>query len=136
MSKEKSNDKDKDVKRKLKNKYILNDSLKEKLLEWPEVLAFIEVLQKHIEKLTKKLDKMKAKKDCKNVSTQTGNESTDKTKSFVEDIQEAAEMVTKNSGFVYEETSGMYYDYNTGYYYNAVGCFSLNLHKIINFMYF
>ncbi|KAJ3638730.1 hypothetical protein MTP99_002069 [Tenebrio molitor] len=42
-----------------------------------------------------------------------------RTKSIIEEIKEAAELATQNSGFVYDECSGMYYDANSGYYYNA-----------------
>lgn len=66
----------------------------------------------------------------KDVSTQTEEykalaEEVDETnstkpKTLAEEITEAAEIATQQSGFVYEQTSGMYYDYNSGYYYNAV----------------
>lgn len=39
---------------------------------------------------------------------------------FVEEIKQAAQSVSVQSGFVYEPTSGLYYDCSTGYYYNAV----------------
>ncbi|RZB41680.1 G-patch and/or FHA domain containing protein, partial [Asbolus verrucosus] len=44
---------------------------------------------------------------------------TEEPKSIAEEIKEAAELATQNSGFVYDATSGMYYDSSTGYYYNA-----------------
>ncbi|XP_066157411.1 angiogenic factor with G patch and FHA domains 1 isoform X1 [Euwallacea fornicatus] len=119
----------------------LDLDLKEKLNDLPEVLKFIERLQKIIEKQVKKVIKWKNKvkqlqeKKSKHVFTQTdsdvfakdtvgnnhllsesglGNE-----KSLVDDIREAAEQAVQNSGFVYDEASGLYYDSNSGYYYNS-----------------
>ncbi|CAH0551479.1 unnamed protein product [Brassicogethes aeneus] len=113
-----------------KNKYELKEDMKLKLVEYPEILQYIEMLQRYIEKQRKKLKKWKTKikKSIKRkeIAIQTDyqanneNESMDsKPKSLAEDIKDAAEQAMQNSGFVYEETSGMYYDYNTGYYYNA-----------------
>lgn len=54
------------------------------------------------------------------VQTDATYETSKEPKSIIEEIKEAAELATQNSGFVYDECSGMYYDANTGYYYNAV----------------
>ncbi|XP_064211964.1 angiogenic factor with G patch and FHA domains 1 isoform X3 [Tribolium castaneum] len=97
-------------------KYEISASLKEKLRELPEALAYIRLLEKQIRKQKKKLRKLRAKlKQVKrhDVGTQT------ETKSIIEEITEAAELATQNQGFVYDEASGMYYDSNSGYYYNA-----------------
>ncbi|EFA06298.2 Angiogenic factor with G patch and FHA domains 1-like Protein [Tribolium castaneum] len=96
-------------------KYEISASLKEKLRELPEALAYIRLLEKQIRKQKKKLRKLRAKLKVKrhDVGTQT------ETKSIIEEITEAAELATQNQGFVYDEASGMYYDSNSGYYYNA-----------------
>ncbi|KAJ8962662.1 hypothetical protein NQ318_001056 [Aromia moschata] len=120
-----------------KGKYELSPSLKEKLKEIPEAMEYIETLHKLIKKQIKKISKWRSRikklqkpKDSGTQTdsvTNTANNSQNtvkidveqETKSLAEEIKEAAEMATQNSGFVFEETSGMYYDYNTGYYYNA-----------------
>lgn len=60
------------------------------------------------------------KAKVKDVSVQTDNLADSEPKDIIEDIKEAAELATQNTGFVYDEHTGMYYDSNTGYYYNAV----------------
>ncbi|CAG9766310.1 unnamed protein product [Ceutorhynchus assimilis] len=116
----------------------LDDDIRKSLEDFPEVLSFIEKLQRIIQKQVKKIIKWKRKakqileNTGKNVSTQTHfdeniQESLNEIesieikgeKSFADDIREAAEQATQSTGFVYEETSGLYYDYNSGYYYNA-----------------
>ncbi|KAL3285880.1 hypothetical protein HHI36_000400 [Cryptolaemus montrouzieri] len=123
-----------------KNKaiFVLTEDMREKLVNFPEILRFIEKLLKYIDKNRYKIKRYaknhKRSHSLKDVSIQTDlpmTESTQdcmtnvekteeqSTKSIAEDIKDAAEQAIQNSGFVYEETSGMYYDYNTGYYYNA-----------------
>ncbi|XP_019865606.1 angiogenic factor with G patch and FHA domains 1 isoform X2 [Aethina tumida] len=120
-----------------KDKYELKQELKDKLQDLPEVLEFIELLQKYIEKQKRKLKRLKVKcKDSvqtRDVSVQTDSNHCDQLpvseldvnndkpdqKNVADDIIAAAEEAVQNSWFVYEETSGLYYDYSTGFYYNA-----------------
>ncbi|XP_076259686.1 angiogenic factor with G patch and FHA domains 1 isoform X1 [Rhynchophorus ferrugineus] len=114
----------------------MSDEMLEKLSDLPDVIRYIEKLQKMIQKQVKKIIKWKmkakgkAERVCKNTTTQTCDmiefqRTEDNSKkvveatSLVDDIREAAEQAVQSSGFVYEATSGLYYDYNSGYYYNA-----------------
>lgn len=106
-----------------RKKYSLQDSILEKIKDFPDVVEYIKSLHKLLEKQRKKVKKLRSKsKKTKHASTQyeTPNEKSAVPKTIAEEITEAAELATQQSGFVYEETSGMYYDYKTGYYYNAV----------------
>ncbi|CAH1098538.1 unnamed protein product [Psylliodes chrysocephalus] len=118
-------------------KLELDEQFKEKLKDIPEVLEYIQklekIIKKHLKKINKLRNKLKTKHKNEDVATQTNfiensteivESATDTTdinteKSLVDDIKEAAEIAMQKTGFVYEETSGLYYDYNTGYYYNA-----------------
>lgn len=126
-------------------KFKLSSALLEQLKDFPEVLEYITSLQKFLEKQKRKIRRLKAKykvnklsevmhtrktlflQEKRDVSTQTADDSvsvnsvvSSAPKTLAEEITEAAEIATQQSGFVFEQTSGMYYDYNSGYYYNAV----------------
>lgn len=106
-----------------RKKFTFQDSILEKIKDFPDVVEYLKSLHKLLEKQRKKIKKLRCKsKKLKHASTQTEtpNENSTVSKTIAEEITEAAELATQQSGFVYEETSGMYYDYKTGYYYNAV----------------
>nr|XP_022913872.1 angiogenic factor with G patch and FHA domains 1 [Onthophagus taurus] len=95
-------------------------NITEKLSSMPDVLEYIQGLEKLIvrhEKKIRKLQRRLKRKETKEIGVQTENDSPKK--GLTEEITEAAQSAMIKSGFVYEETSGLYYDYNSGYYYNA-----------------
>jgi hypothetical protein len=109
-----------------RTKYEMPPSLQEKLQDIPGALKYIKLLEKQLKKQRRKLRKIRTKyklipevQDAQ-VQTDATYETSKEPKSIIEEIKEAAELATQNSGFVYDECSGMYYDANTGYYYNAV----------------
>ncbi|XP_014232763.1 angiogenic factor with G patch and FHA domains 1-like [Trichogramma pretiosum] len=112
----------------------------EELKEYPHVLEYIDKLHSYIKKQNEEIKLLKQNSQVQEdesdsssiksipISADQSDEiifigeiktsQVDSTKSFIDEIKEAAEMSVQQTGFVYDENSGLYYDHKTGYYYD------------------